>query len=460
MILILTDEERYVPSYDDPSWYSTMTTKQFLEANSIKYTRHYTSSTACTPSRACLFTGLPVTTHGCTQTPGFYKQDDDPNMVWLSPRFKTMGHHFRSMGYSTYYVGKWHLTEHATPQEVDKYGFSGWFGPEPHGPDYNKSGIPNDPIYIQEAIKLLENHPSNIPFLLVLSVVNPHDIVLYTKYKFYGMKLPPTSKPSTVTFPDHPFEPMASEPTSHQQYRSLYSKSQLPEAFHLSYHKSNQEYRNFYHHLLQHVDNELWIFMNWFLKSKYANTTYLIYTSDHGDMLGTKGLYQKWYSAYDEAIRIPLYIYHASLLSSRIVDFVTSSIDILPTMLSLAGASTTVNITDHICLSKVVLFETYDDVFNGNSPYPIYIQRFPVLMLFMKRNESMKASSGKHVKAFIGYYNGNLWKYIMYHTYGSIIYEQLFNLTTDPEERLNRCVESKNVVMYLTSQGSKIASKL
>ena len=49
-------------------------------------------------------------------------------------------------------------------------------------------------------------------------------------------------------------------------------------------------------------------------------------------------MHQKWYTAYDEAIRVPLIIYNKKLFPKpRSVDALTSHIDLLPTLLGLAG---------------------------------------------------------------------------------------------------------------------------
>ena len=40
-----------------------------------------------------------------------------------------------------------------------------------------------------------------------------------------------------------------------------------------------------------------------------ADDTIVVFTSDHGDLLGAHGgLQQKWYNAFDEAIRVPLLV--------------------------------------------------------------------------------------------------------------------------------------------------------
>lgn len=440
VILLMTDEERAVPPYDDPEMYSMLKTRSFLERNAVSFTRHYTASTACVPSRASIMTGLPVYRHGCSQTPGYYKEDGDPNIMWLSPTTKTIGHYFRELGYTTYYVGKWHLTENPTPEEVNGYGFSMWMGPEPHGPEFSKAGVNNDHLYIQQAVDILENVSG--PFMMVISLVNPHDIVLYPKFSIYNKSLPIQTH---YRFDESAFATMNDEPALHAHYDSLYKTSQVPVWMHDIIHKDHQRYRNFYHSLLHVIDQHTYYLLQYFITSRHHDTTTLIYTSDHGDMVGTKGMYQKWYSAYDEVTRVPLYIYDKHMVSKQIHS-VTSSLDLLPTMLCIAGAHNPMyhgtNVLAPIPNDRVVQFHTFDDVFSGSSRYPVYYRSLSsilkcVFLPLLGVNRVMPLRCGKHVSAYMGYIDGSLYKYICYHSFGYIVHEQLFNMNTDPCERNN-----------------------
>ena len=128
----------------------------------MSFTRHYTGSLACVPSRPTIFTGQYPDLHGVTQTDGIGKRYDDSRLRWLrAGEVPTLGNWFRAAGYDTHYDGKWHIShadleDPATgeplatndddgvvdPAAVQRYldadplapyGFSGWVGPEPHG---------------------------------------------------------------------------------------------------------------------------------------------------------------------------------------------------------------------------------------------------------------------------------------------------------------------------------------
>ena len=75
------------------------------------------------------------------------------------------------------------------------------------------------------------------------------------------------------------------------------------------------------------------------LNSRFRDDTIVIFTSDHGDLLGSHAdMHQKWYTAYDEAIRVPLIVSNPRLFPhTRAVQTLTSHIDLLPTLLRLSG---------------------------------------------------------------------------------------------------------------------------
>ena len=99
------------------------------------------------------------------------------------------------------------------------------------------------------------------------------------------------------------------------------------------------QYYRYYYQLLKNVDDDMMIVLQALLASRFAKDKIVIFTSDHGDLLGSHyDMHQKWYTAYDEAIRVPLIIYNQKLFPKpRSVDSLTSHVDLLPTLLGLAG---------------------------------------------------------------------------------------------------------------------------
>ena len=73
--------------------------------------------------------------------------------------------------------------------------------------------------------------------------------------------------------------------------------------------------------------------------SGMAEETVVVFTSDHGDLLGAHGgLVQKWFNAFDEAVRVPLVVSGPGIPSGGPgVSIPTSHVDLVPTLLGLAG---------------------------------------------------------------------------------------------------------------------------
>lgn len=385
-LVILVDEERYAPIYEHPEireWRrQNLVTQQLLKCHSLEFHRHYIGTTACCPSRATLFTGHYPSLHGVSQTVGIAKESFDSNMFWLDRNtVPTMGDYFREAGYQTHYIGKWHISNediiipgtrgslpsyhpvtgvpdrqleeiYLRANRLDNFGFSGWVGPDPIGNNPRNSASSaaiglsgRDEVYGAETLELIQaldrqkNQNKNAPpWLLVSSLVNPHDIVLYgaltahlPNFRFEVEPMPAVAPSPTQN------ESLATKPRCQASYRDLYPKALQPII--------NQPfYRQLYYQLQKNADHQMLKVFEALTRSSFYDNTIVIFTSDHGDLLGAHGnLHQKWYSAYEEFLHVPFLIHNRHLFpQSQNVHALTSHVDLIPTMLGLAN----VNITD------------------------------------------------------------------------------------------------------------------
>jgi len=386
VIIFMTDEERAIPPYETPEvleWRDeALKGRNWFKDNGVSFNRHYTGSLACVPSRPTLFTGQFPDVHGVTQTNGLGKDEYDSRMRWLLPReVPTIGHWFRAAGYDTHYDGKWHIShadliDEATgnplatntsdgtvlQEAVDRYlaknplnefGFSGWVGPEPHGAPLANSGFIRDPLIADRTVKWLEERylkrslgdkDAQKPFLLVVSFVNPHDIVLLPMWMRRPENNPFT--PSELDPPDIPkpptrYEDLSTKPAAQIAYKNSYYSGYGPQRVVQRVYESNeQEYRNLYYRLHLEVDGPLEKVRK-ALTVDNSREKIIFRTSDHGDLLGAHGgLHQKWFNLYDEATRVPFEIVKcgSEIGAKGMVDSVpTSHVDLIPTALALAG---------------------------------------------------------------------------------------------------------------------------
>ena len=97
--------------------------------------------------------------------------------------------------------------------------------------------------------------------------------------------------------------------------------------------------RKFYYQLQRTVDAELAKVLDALRASKAYENTIVVFSSDHGDMLGAHGgMHQKWHNAYEETTRVP-FIVSGPLIPDgpREIDALTSHADLIPTLLGFAG---------------------------------------------------------------------------------------------------------------------------
>ncbi|WP_377805680.1 sulfatase-like hydrolase/transferase [Azospirillum sp. A29] len=78
-----------------------------LRRNAVALHNHTIASSACTPSRAVMFTGQYGNRTGVTQTDGMFKDGNAARFPWLeADGHPTMGHWMQAIGYSSHYFGK------------------------------------------------------------------------------------------------------------------------------------------------------------------------------------------------------------------------------------------------------------------------------------------------------------------------------------------------------------------
>ena len=386
VIIFMTDEERAIPPYETPEvleWREKeLNGRNWFKRNGVSFNRHYTGSLACVPSRPTLFTGQFPDVHGVTQTNGLGKDEYDSRMRWLRPReVPTIGHWFRAAGYDTHYDGKWHISHadlideatgnplatntsngtvlqdavdrYLTENPLNEYGFSGWVGPEPHGAPLANSGFIRDPLIADRTVKWLEERylkrrsgdkDAQKPFLLVVSFVNPHDIVLLPMFMRRPEMNPIMASefdPPDIPKPPTRFEDLSTKPAAQIAYRNSYYSGYGPQrTVKKAYEDHEQEYRNLYYRLHLEVDRPLEKVRK-ALTADNSREKVIFRTSDHGDLLGAHGgLHQKWFNLYDEATRVPFEIVISGKENGPkgSIDLVpTSHVDLIPTALALAG---------------------------------------------------------------------------------------------------------------------------
>lgn len=521
ILLVMTDEERYPPPYesDEIAGYrrSQLGARESIRSGGLEFHRHYAGATACSASRATLFTGHYPSLHGVSQTDGVAKKATGPAVSWLDPdAVPTLGDWFRAGGYHTHYRGKWHISHadlpipgthdglmssddagadipenvaaYLTADRLDPYGFSGWIGREPHGVARSDCGAVRDDVFAEQVAAMfgeLAERRREGPWLAVASFVNPHDILFQGLFwdQVLGFGPPDDTVPDIAEAPSQS-DSFAGRPACHEQFKEVWPKMLFDQ-------HPDEAYRRLYYYLHKLSDRAVGRVVEALHDAGMADDTIVVFTSDHGDLAGSHGgMIQKWYNAFDESIRVPLLVSGPGV-SRRPggVTVPTSHVDVIPTLLGLAGIDPVEALTgvarhhtevqplvgrdlsgvitgsvDPESVAEPVYFMTEDDFTRGeNQVNPITGHPFEPVE-FPSRVESViaavpTASDGSTELWKLNHYYERLDEWNAEHGLpadpsagpaAEPVWE-MHNLTADPEERHNRAADAPEVRARLAS---------
>jgi arylsulfatase A-like enzyme len=359
IVLIITDQERNLQHW--PSGFlSKLPAMQQLMSTGLTFDQAFTGACMCSPSRATFLTSnypavTGVTTTGSPEPP--FPLPDPAALANLATVLT-------QAGYATCaWRGKWHLGGGGP----DSYGFTGWDPPDAGNylriNDTLGGGTPdNDQRFLSDILNFLGSASNTgIPFCLVASFVNPHDV--YVGQFGPGDSGYTTADFSKVTVP---------LPSNADENLSTKPRAQAGQSWkHVRHSNTQQDYVNFYAYLQTVVDEQILQVLN--ALQGVLDNTLIIRFADHGEMGLSHSLVEKFYNAYEETINIPLIfsnpvVWPAAQTSHSLV----SLLDLVPTLASLLGVSddfagfrgqdlTPILLDPAVAVQDAVHF-TYDDI--------------------------------------------------------------------------------------------------
>jgi len=343
LLVIWTDEQRAdtMAVYGNTTIHAPNLNR--LARESVVFDRAYVTQPVCTPSRSTVMTGLWPHTNGCTA-----------NNIPLRPETPCLPELLNEKDYRTAYMGKWHLGDEIFAQ----HGFQEWVSIEDgYGQYYSasrdrearsdyhhflvkhgytpeagnrfsrdfKAKLPIElckPKFLeQRACDFLRRHRSE-PFMLFVNFLEPH-------MPFFG-PLDKEHDPAKVPFPatfNGPFD--ENEPLRYRVNRE-YCRAK--------YGNDEQSIRKLiarYYGLVTQVDLSVGGILRTLDDLGLSDNTIVVYTSDHGDMMGAHRLVEKSVM-YEEAVRVPWLIRVPKLgRQGRVVRNPVSHVDFVPTLLEL-----------------------------------------------------------------------------------------------------------------------------
>ncbi len=333
VVFVLADQWRAQATTweSDPNLLGKTPVLDKLASESVNFKYAVSCTPVCTPYRGSFLTGQYPLRHGLII-----------NDVNLSSNAVSIAEAFAAGGYDTAYVGKWHVDGRGRSAYIPRerrQGFDYWKVLEcTH--EYNRSAYyahddPTRQYWLgYDAFAQTKDAQAYIsgrkkkekPFLMVLSWGAPHN-------------------------------PYQAAP---QSYNDLFDPAKIvlrknakdTPAF-------RKDLAGYYAHIVA-LDKALGDLLKTLDDTGLRDTTLFVFTSDHGDMIGSQGEARKQ-RPWDESIRVPLLIrYPSALKGGRVSELMISTPDLMPTLLGLCG----------VAVPSTVEGENYSALLRGEQPEP------------------------------------------------------------------------------------------
>ncbi len=323
ILLVFSDQHRWcdLGCYGNDQVYSP--NLDTFAAEGVRFSHCVSNCPVCVPMRGSMLTGLHPLRHGAIT-------NDLP--MWHC--VTSIGDVLAGAGYHTGYVGKWHLAgtprDQAIPRGEGRHGFAEWKVCECNH-DYMRAyyydednrrveiegyePIAQTDLAIEFVRRNAVRRNAGKPWGLVLSWGPPHDpyhrlpAAYLERYAETEMRLRP-NVPKRVM----------------NTLTRYLTREQIIE-----------NYRGYYAHISA-LDEQFGRLMGALEESGQTRNTIVVYTSDHGDMLGSQGLTNKQLP-YDESILVPLIARWPGRTMIGVTDELIGLVDLPASLLGLAGLS-------------------------------------------------------------------------------------------------------------------------
>lgn len=408
-----------------------------IAGRGVRFDKCYSTCPVCIPARRSLLSGQYPDTHGIV---GYYQQAEWETSLSLPSLLKEAGYH-------TYLVGR---DMHQYPQNK-RYGYdhivgysayNEWLNSQlsyntydPFGSYYASGVMHNDRSArpwpyeeslhytnwtVNEAHRFLQNRDPSCPYFLTVSFLAPHPPLVPPA--FYMERYIRTGVPDPV------IGQWAESPLANGKGSPIDAANVC---------LSGEELlscRAAYYGLINHIDDQLSRLLR-IVEAMDMGNTVIIFTSDHGEMLGDHYLYRKSVP-YEPSVRVPLLIQvpqQYRIKTGQVISKPVSLEDIMPTILDIVGVQ-------------------IPDTVEGSSLLPLM------------REEEISWRSFIHIEHGEGTVDfkahhtltDGMEKYIWYVQNGE---EQFFDLRTDPQECQN-LIDSKDHEETIARWRKKLIVKL
>lgn len=278
-----------------------------LTRQGVQFPRAYVANPVCTPSRATLQTG---------------RYPHAVSMPWNNRQLPVaetcVAEAFAAAGYKTGYIGKWHLDGDAKPGFVPpgprRRGYQSWAG-------FNRGHAYFNSVYFRDEDKPIEGAGFEPDYQtgLAIDFIRENQAAPFFLFLSYGPPHTPRKPPErhAATYKPSALHPRGNVPAS---YDAQARKGMAG-----------------YYGLCTSLDENVGRLLDALDELRLSQGTIVIFTADHGDMLGSQGLEYKgvW---YEESAGVPLLIrWPGRVAAGSTQDWLFNNIDMAPTLRGLCG---------------------------------------------------------------------------------------------------------------------------
>ena len=309
-----------------------------LAARGVIFENSYCASPICVPSRASMLTG---------QHP--YQNEVWTNSQFLHSGIPTFAHSLGAGGYQPVQIGRMHFNgpdqlhgftqrfvgdhgpNHLGKDNVDHGALHGTAGPARVSLELSGHGLNSYQVHDEEVasrtVSFLNEYANNDldePFALAIGFMLPHQPFVATKddYEQYRGKVPPPKHQRKFEDETHPYL---------KWWKTNTGLEDVTE-------EEIDRCRTAYYALVTRLDTLLGDIFDTLKRHDLLENTLIIYTADHGEQIGEKGLWWKQ-TFYEDSVKVPAIVsWPAQLPQGVRVDRVTSQLDLNATMLAASGS--------------------------------------------------------------------------------------------------------------------------
>ena len=340
ILLLMADQMApgALPFYGGPT--AVTPTMSRLASEGVVFSSAYCASPLCGPSRFSLLSGQLPSRIGAFDNACEFRADTP-----------TLAHYLRLGSYRTISTGKMHFVgpdqlhgfEERLTTDIYPADFSwtpDWTRPEARptwyhsmtsvatsGPCVRTNQIDFDEEVVFAARRKLfdiARASDRRPFFLMASLSHPHDPFVIPQ-RYWDLYEGKTIPPPRVRIPRDRIDPHSLR-LRHVIGADLeeVTDSQVLSA------------RRAYYAAISYVDEQFGLILETLREAGLDKSTVIVLCSDHGEMLGERGLWYKM-TFFEGGARVPLVIHAPSVFRPRAVSESVSNMDLLPTLLDLAG---------------------------------------------------------------------------------------------------------------------------